>query len=104
MRTATEHLHQALIDAKLTAVIGVDPHQGTETRTVQRNGSRPRRYDRQGKLELPTPRLRAGSFFPSLRGRRRRSGQWSRHRTPRAAEAAPDHCSVMSLRQDCQDV
>ncbi len=42
VRTATETLYQALIDAELTAVIGAAPHQRTDTRTAQRNGSRPR--------------------------------------------------------------
>jgi len=42
VRTATETLYQALIEAKLTAVIGAGPHECTETRTAQRNGSRPR--------------------------------------------------------------
>ena len=42
VRTATEHLYQALIDAELTAVIGAAPHERTPDRTGQRNGSRPR--------------------------------------------------------------
>ncbi len=36
VRTATEHLYQALIDAELTAVIGAAPHERTDTRTAQR--------------------------------------------------------------------
>ena len=42
VRTATEALYQALIEAELTATIGAAPHQRTESRTAQRNGSRPR--------------------------------------------------------------
>src|SRR3712207_2172279 len=42
IRTATEALYQALIEAELTAVIGAGPHERTGTRTAQRNGSRPR--------------------------------------------------------------
>ena len=42
IRTATEALYQVLIEAELTAVIGAGPHERTETRTAQRNGSRPR--------------------------------------------------------------
>ncbi len=41
VRSATEHLYQALIDAELTAVIGTALHQRTYTRTGQRNGSQP---------------------------------------------------------------
>ena len=67
VRTATEHLYQALIDAELTAVIGAAPHQRTDTRTAQRNGSRPRTLSTTaGDMELRIPKLRAGSFFPSL--------------------------------------
>ena len=41
--------------------------------TVLRHGHRPRMITTPvGDLELKTPRLRAGSFFPSLRERRRR--------------------------------
>jgi transposase-like protein len=76
VRTATEHLYQALIDAELTATIGAAPHQRTDTRTAQRNGSRPRTLTTTaGDLELRIPKLRAGSFFPSLLERRRRIDQ-----------------------------
>ena len=76
VRTATDHLYQAFIDAELTAVIGARPHQRTDTRTAQRNGSRPRTLSTTaGDLELRIPKLRAGSFFPSLLERRRRIDQ-----------------------------
>ena len=73
VRQASETLYQALIEAELTAVIGAGPHERTETRTAQRNGSRPRILTTPaGDLELRIPKLRAGSFFPSLLERRRR--------------------------------
>ncbi|MCW2613666.1 MAG: transposase mutator type [Frankiales bacterium] len=76
VRQATETLYQALIDAELTAVIGAGPHERTERRTAQRNGSRPRTLTTTaGDLELRIPKLRAGSFFPSLLERRRRIDQ-----------------------------
>jgi transposase-like protein len=76
VRQATETLDQALIDAELTAVIGAGPHERTESRTAQRNGSRPRTLTTTaGDLELRIPKLRAGSFFPSLLERRRRIDQ-----------------------------
>ena len=76
VRSATETLYQALIDAEVTAVIGAAPHQRTETRTAQRNGSRPRTLTTTaGDLELRIPKLRTGSFFPSLLERRRRIDQ-----------------------------
>ena len=76
VRGATETLYQALIDAELTAVIGAAPHERTPERTGQRNGSRPRTLTTTaGDLELRIPKLRAGSFFPSLLERRRRIDQ-----------------------------
>lgn len=41
-KQAAETICQALIDAKLSAVIGACPHERTETRSNQRKGSRPR--------------------------------------------------------------
>ena len=76
IRQAAETIYQALIEAELTAVIGAHPHQRTETRTAQRNGYRPRTISATaGDLELKIPRLRTGSFFPSLLERRRRVDQ-----------------------------
>jgi putative transposase len=69
---STTTIYQALIEAELTAVIGAAPHERTESRTAQRNGSRPRILTTTaGDLELRIPRLRAGSFFPSLLERHR---------------------------------
>ena len=76
IRQAAETIYQALIEAELTSVIGAYPHQRTEARTAQRNGHRPRTITTTaGDLELKIPRLRAGSFFPSLLERRRRVDQ-----------------------------
>src|SRR3954462_15225178 len=74
VRVAAETMYQALIEAELTATIGADPWERTQTRTNQRNGSRPRTFStRTGDLQLRIPKLRTGSFFPSLLDRRR---QW----------------------------
>jgi transposase-like protein len=76
IRTATEHLYQELIDAEATAVIGAGPWQRTDARTAQRNGARDRVLTTTaGDLELRIPKLRTGSFFPSLLERRRRVDQ-----------------------------
>ena len=76
IRPAAETIYQALIDAELTAVIGAGPHERTESRTAQRNGHRPRVLSTTaGDLELRIPKLRSGSFFPSLLERRRRVDQ-----------------------------
>ena len=76
IRQAAETIYQALIEAELASVIGAFPHQRTEARTAQRNGHRPRTITTTaGDLELRIPKLRAGSFFPSLLERRRRVDQ-----------------------------
>ena len=76
IRVATEHLYQELIDAEATAVIGAGPWQRTTERTTQRNGARPRVLSTTaGDLDLRIPKLRTGSFFPSLLERRRRVDQ-----------------------------
>lgn len=76
VRSATEMLYQELIDAEAAAVIGAGKYERTDDRTAQRNGTRPRTFStRSGDLELRIPKLRAGSFFPSLLERRRRVDQ-----------------------------
>ncbi|MBB2747032.1 UNVERIFIED_ORG: transposase-like protein [Microbispora rosea subsp. rosea] len=76
IRHALQAVLQALIEAEATAVIGAAPHQRTETRTAQRNGYRDRLLTTAaGDLELKIPKLRSGSFFPSLLERRRRIDQ-----------------------------
>ena len=76
VRQAAATIYQALIEAELTAVIGAGPHERTETRVAQRNGHRPRLLSTTaGDLELRIPKLRTGSFFPSLLERRRRVDQ-----------------------------
>ncbi len=77
IKQAAETIYQALIEAELSAYIGAEPHERTETRTNQRNGSRLRTLSTTagGDLELRIPKLRSGSFFPALLERRRRVDQ-----------------------------
>jgi putative transposase len=76
IRQAAETIYQALIEAELSSVIGAAPHERTGSRTAQRNGHRLRTLSSTaGDLELRIPKLRAGSFFPSLLERRRRVDQ-----------------------------
>jgi putative transposase len=73
IRTSLEWVLQQLIEAEATAVIGAGPHERTEARTTQRNGHRPKLVSTAaGDVELAIPKLRRGSFFPSLLERRRR--------------------------------
>lgn len=54
-------------------MIGATPYERTPDRLAQHNGHRGRVLSTTaGDLELRIPKLRAGSFFPSLLERRRR--------------------------------
>ena len=76
VRQAAETVYQALIEAELTETIGAALHERTDTRTNLRNGHRTRTLSTTaGDLELRIPKLRTGSFFPSLLERRRRVDQ-----------------------------
>jgi len=76
VRQAAETIYQALIEAELTAVIGAAPFQRSAERVAQRNGHRARVLTTTaGDLDLRIPKLRTGSFFPSLLERRRRVDQ-----------------------------
>jgi transposase-like protein len=73
VREVAERLLQELIQAEAAARIGAESNEHTATRTGFRNGHRDKTVSTQaGDLELAIPKLRAGSFFPSLLERRRR--------------------------------
>jgi putative transposase len=73
IRASLEWVLQQLIELEATAFIGAAPYERTETRTNLRNGHRPRLWSTPaGDVELEIPKLRQGSFFPSLLERRRR--------------------------------
>jgi putative transposase len=75
-RTLLQRGIQQLIDGELTASIGAELHERTESRTNQRNGARSRLLSTPaGDIEFRIPKLRVGSFFPSLLEPRRRVGQ-----------------------------
>ena len=64
---------QLLVDAEATARIGAEPHQRAATRTTQRNGTRDKLVaTATGDITVKIPKLRSGSFFPSLLAPRRR--------------------------------
>ena len=73
IRSSVETVLQALIDAEATEFIGAGPHERSSSRTNQRNGSRPKLLTtKAGDVGLAIPKLRHGSFFPSILERRRR--------------------------------
>ena len=62
-----------LVDAEAAAVIGAQRYERTPQRTNRRNGTRPKTVaTTAGEVELAIPKLRTGSFFPSLLHPRRR--------------------------------
>lgn len=72
-RRLLEQALQQLIDTELTAAIGARPHERTDARSNWRNGARARTLSTPaGDVELRIPKVRVGSFFPSLLEPRRR--------------------------------
>jgi putative transposase len=73
IRKGVELVLQALIDAEATEVIGAERYERAEGRSNWRNGGRERLLaTKAGDVELKIPKLRRGSFFPSILERRRR--------------------------------
>ena len=76
LREGVRVLAQALMDAEVTELIGAERHERTGERTGYRNGSRTRSWDtRVGTIELEVPKVRTGSYYPSLLQPRRRAEQ-----------------------------
>ncbi|GAA5704517.1 hypothetical protein Save01_05363 [Streptomyces avermitilis] len=76
VRSVAERMLQELIEAEATSRIGAEWNEHTETRTALRNGHRDKTLTtRAGDLDLAIPKLRSGSFFPSLLEHRRRIDQ-----------------------------
>ena len=74
LREGLALLAQLAMDLEVTQQIGAAKYQRTAERTNQRNGSRERPWDtRVGRIELQIPKLRHGSYFPSLLEPRRRT-------------------------------
>jgi putative transposase len=73
IRKGVELVLQALIEAEATEVIGAERYERAEGRSNWRNGGRERLLaTKAGDVELKIPKLRKGSFFPSILERRRR--------------------------------
>jgi putative transposase len=76
IRESVRLVMQELIEAEATERIGAARYERAESRTTERNGSRPRLLATQaGDVELTIPKLRKGSFFPSILEPRRRIDQ-----------------------------
>ncbi|WP_278343358.1 MULTISPECIES: transposase, partial [Bacillales] len=74
LKEALQVLVQSLMEAEVSAQIGAERYERSEDRTTYRNGYRERLWDtRVGTLKLKIPKLRQGSYFPSLLEPRRRA-------------------------------
>src|SRR5215218_6128191 len=74
LREGVRTLAQALMEVEVAAQIGAEHGERAPDRVTHRNGYRPRDWDtRVGTVELQVPKLRQGSYFPSLLEPRRRA-------------------------------
>jgi len=74
LRAGVHALAQALMEAEVTQHLGAGRYERTAERSGERNGHRERRWDtRVGSITLRVPRVRDGSYFPTLLEPRRRA-------------------------------
>ncbi len=74
LRESVRVMAQALMEVEVTQQLGAGRYERTAERRGERNGTRERRWDtRVGSLTLSVPRVRDGSYFPSLLEPRRRA-------------------------------
>lgn len=74
LREGVRALAQALMEAEVTQHVGAGRYERTAERNGERNGHRERRWDtRVGSIALRVPRVRDGSYFPTLLEPRRRA-------------------------------
>jgi putative transposase len=76
LREAVRVMSALLMDFEVKQQIGADRYERTEDRTTYRNGYRERDWQtRVGEIPLKIPKLREGSYFPSLLEPRRQAEQ-----------------------------
>jgi putative transposase len=76
IRDSVRVVLQELIELEASERIGAARYERTDTRVTDRNGARPRLLSTQvGDVQLQIPKLRKGSFFPSILEPRRRIDQ-----------------------------
>ena len=74
LREALRVLVEEIMDAEVSSRIGAEYGERSPERVTRRNGYRSRAWDtRVGTMDLHIPKLREGSYFPSLLEPRRRS-------------------------------
>jgi putative transposase len=74
LREGIRVLAQALMESEVSGLIGAERYERNSERSSYRNGYRLRSWDtRVGTIELAIPKVRTGSYFPSLLEPRRRA-------------------------------
>jgi transposase-like protein len=67
LRQGVELLSQLLMEVEVEQQVGAKKHERSEERNNYRNGTRQRSWEtRVGEIELAIPKLRKGSYYPSL--------------------------------------
>src|SRR3954462_14101897 len=76
IRESVRAVAQELMEVEVSELIGAAHGERPQDRVTHRNGYRPRRWDtRAGEIELQIPKIRQGSYFPSILEPRKRSEQ-----------------------------
>jgi len=76
LRQGVKALAEAIMELEVRDKTGADLHERSPERYTYRNGYRQRNWDtRAGSVQLEIPRIREGSYFPSLLQPRRRAEQ-----------------------------
>ncbi len=74
LREGIRVLSQALMETEVSGLIGAERYERSGERSSYRNGHRSRTWDtRVGTIELQIPKIRPGTYFPSLLEPRRRA-------------------------------
>ncbi len=74
LREGIRVLAQALMETEVAGLIGAERYERSDERASYRNGYRMRTWDtRVGTIQLAIPKVRPGSYFPSLLEPRRRA-------------------------------
>lgn len=76
LQESVRKMSQMLMELEVGQQTGAARHERTAERKTYRNGYRERSWEtRVGEINLHIPKLRVGSYFPSLLGPRRRAEQ-----------------------------
>ncbi len=76
IRESVRTVLQELVEFEAAGVIGAERYERTDERLTERNGTRPKLLaTKAGDIELKIPKLRKGSYFPSILEPRRRIDQ-----------------------------